>query len=502
MVLGYLVLPGTTLQAQFISHHNPVYQGIQDKPMVGVQITDPAFQNYVTRLTDARKDSIPGLFPDYSKRQAWNSDESLMILRSASGDAYLFNGQNYGFMRQLDGVGGEDVFWHPSDPDILYQSLDSILYRYRVSSGESEPVHIFSDYTWANTRGEGNLSNDGRYYACLGQSYNYATGEVTFKDLLVYDIQEERVISTHALPAGQVNDFDWISISPLGNFVVVDYADEETGRYHGVEVYDRNLNFLWQKPLGAGHSDLGLDAAGREVLIMDVYEDQSNLTHINKYLLADGTETRLLSVSPFFDLHISSRCMNRPGWALISTFDYYARLTDSESDWLPFEDEVFGLKMDGSGTVERYAHHHSRRYSQETQDSDNSVYFAEPHATVSRTGNRILFGSNWRDRIAEEYSIDAYLIDLTQKITTVEDQDLAFRLYPIPASDQLRISTDLSKGYVKILIANSLGQIIRICESGRQDVTVDISGLSAGLYLCIITDRQGVALHRERFIKE
>ena len=154
-------------------------------------------------------------------------------------------------------------------------------------------------------------------------------------------------------------------------------------------------------------------------MIMDIYEPETNKTFIKKFRLSDGKETTLLEVSPLFDLHISCRNEN-PGapfgsWCLISTFDFVGRLTDSSSNWLPFEDEIFLLKLDGSGSVMRIAHHHSRRYSPLTPDSDKSVYWAEPHATVSRRGNRILFGSNWRENIASQSSVDTYLIDLRRE---------------------------------------------------------------------------------------
>jgi hypothetical protein len=86
-------------------------------------------------------------------------------------------------------------------------------------------------------------------------------------------------------------------------------------------------------------------------------------------------------------------------------------LTDSAQNWLAFEDEIFALKLDGSGEVQRIAHHHSRRYSPTTPDSDRSNYFAESHATVSRNGNRIIFGSNWSESVADEMSVDAYVVD-------------------------------------------------------------------------------------------
>jgi hypothetical protein len=494
------------LNGQFVTNHNALFQGEMTQPLPGVQFSDPNFHTPVTRLTDARTAGIHGLFPDYSKRQAWNSNESLMILRTGWGEAHLYNGQNYQFIKVLDGVGGEDVFWHPSNPDLIIYNPDSVLHSYNVITDMNSELHVFAPYTWANTRGEGNISNDGRYYAVVGQMYNYSTGEVIMHDLIVYDIQEGEVTGSMLLPQEELTGFDWVSISPLGNYVVVDYADEETGRYHGVEVYDRNFNFIWQKGLGAGHSDLGLDATGEEVLIMDVYDADANMTHLNKYVLATGTSTRLLSVSPYFDLHHSCRSMLRPGWVYISTFDYYGRLTDNSAGWLPFEDEIFALKMDGSESVERYAHHHSRRYSPSNPDSDNSVYYAEPHATVSRSGKRILFGSNWRTHIEEDFSIDTYLIDLTNLLTGSPQDELpqeegSFKVYPNPVSDNLNILSEKVKTDYRIRLYNSIGMLLEEFIVNQNHANLDIKNLPAGLIYYQITDKTGIPQERGKIIK-
>ncbi|MBI2301947.1 MAG: hypothetical protein HYU66_23845, partial [Armatimonadetes bacterium] len=220
------------------------------------------------------------------------------------------------------------------------------------------------------------------------------------------------VTATLALPPpANLPDFDWVAIAPLGGFVVVDYASTETARFRGVDVYDRALNFVWQRPLGAGHSALGLDAAGNEVLVMAVYDPDRNVNDIKSYRLSDGSETTLLTTSELFDMHFSCRASDRRGWCLVSTFDFQGRLTDSAATWLPYEDEVFALNLDGSGTTRRLCHHHSRRYSPATPDSDTSCYFSEPHATASRTGTRVLFGSNWRDQVADCMSVDAYVVE-------------------------------------------------------------------------------------------
>ena len=62
-----------------------------------------------------------------------------MILRSGTGEAYLYNGQTYEYLRILDGVGGEDVFWHPTNPDLILYNPDSILYSYNVLNDAVTP---------------------------------------------------------------------------------------------------------------------------------------------------------------------------------------------------------------------------------------------------------------------------------------------------------------------------------------------------------------------------
>lgn len=416
ILVCYFLVSVPILKAQLISTHDPLFMPATPKPAVGILYTDPVFNTAVHRITNAVNSGNLGIVPQYSKRQAWNANDSLMILLNGDqGYFSLYNGQTYQFIRALDdpAIGGEDVFWHPLQKNTIIFAGDSILYSYDVATNSTTPLHVFNQYSWINTRGEGNLSNDGRYYAFLGQVYNYSTGDVTFKDIVVYDLVVDQVISIMPLPQAELWDFDWVSVSPLGNYVAIDYADTETGRYHGVEVYDRNLNFLWQLPLGAGHSDCGLDATGDEILVMAVYDADSNLNRINKYRLSDGNMTKLLTLSLYFDMHISFRDVDLPGWCIISAFDFVDRLTDDSLSWLPFEDEVFALNTDGTRDVRRIAHHHSRRFSPVTPDPDNSVYWAEPHATVNKAGTKVLWGSNWRENMDQVTGVDTYLCEFS-----------------------------------------------------------------------------------------
>ncbi|MBI4750295.1 MAG: hypothetical protein HY774_17585 [Acidobacteria bacterium] len=461
----WVVFPGQIAWGQFVTSHDALPQPEISKPLVGVQLTDPVFGTTIQRLTDARAAGVDGIFPEYSRRQAWNADETLLLLRTGDGETLLYEGRTYQFLKRLD-VGGEDVFWHPTNPLLLYYNPDNALHSYHVFTGEDVLLHTFADYDFANTRGEGNLSNDGRYYALVGQKYNQQTGEVRFQDLILFDLILSQVVKTLALPEN-LPDFDWVSISPGGNFIVVDYASEETGPFRGVEVYDLEFQRLWQKPLSSGHSDLGLDAAGEEVLVIGVYDPEPNRNYIKKYRLSGGQETVLLDMEWSFYNHISCRNEARFDWCLVSTYDGEGRLEDSASSWLPFEDELLLVKLDGSGEVRRLAHHHSRRFSPQTPDSDTSVYFAEPHATISRRGDRVLFGSNWRQDISQASSVDAFVVDFRSLIEPTSDFSLALNQMLITIepgnSTQVTITTQIINNFATPI---ALSASIRPLESG------------------------------------
>ena len=414
ITLDALDVEGTLTSAD----HNalPMPQNMA-KPAAGVPFIDPVFGTKVMRITNAAAASRPGIVPDYSKRQAWNCDESLLLLRAGDGTALLYDGSSYKFIKPLDEVGGEDVFWSPTDPSVILYNPGHELWAFNVETGSQYLVLGFDGYEFASTRGEGNLSRNATSYAAVASTYDAATAEVRHKKLLLVTLSTTGGKLTGTIAASldlpqTLTDFDWVSVSPGGNYIVVDYATTTTGRFQGVEVYDRSFTFLWQKPLGYGHSDLGIDANGDEILVMDVYDPDANQTSYMKYRLADGKETELLTVDWSFYDHISLRNTDQPGWCLVSTYDGEGRLSDSPAKWLPFEDEIFLVKLDGSGDVERLAHHHSRRYSPATPDADTSAYFAEPHATASPKGDRILFGSNWRQGMDKVESVDAYVLDL------------------------------------------------------------------------------------------
>ncbi|MBK7995799.1 MAG: hypothetical protein IPK14_21200 [Blastocatellia bacterium] len=413
ILISLNVLPSNTL-AQ-ITNHDRIPQAAMAKPEIRMAVKEPDFFTKMVRITDSQTANMKGSFPLLSKRQAWNIDESLMILKNGDDSVLLYDAQTYEFKKILMGVSGQDIFWHPTDPFSIIYNPGNALYSYNVITDEVKLIRSFSEYVIASSRGEGNLSDNGRYYAFIGETNKLQS--LKLEHLVLYDLWMDKIVGQKTF-LNRFADFSGISVSPKGNFIVVHYQTEMNTFFHAIEVYDQNFNVLWRDNLDIKHSDLAIDSNGMEVLVASRYKLETNATVIEKYRLIDGEMTTLLTLSPEFNASVSCRNAMRYGWSLISTYDNQARLTDSIDNWLPFEDEIFLLNMDGSQRVQRLAHHRSRRFSPTTPDAYNSIAQAEPQATISKNLDRVLFASNWRENVESMPSIDTYLVD-TRSLTTI-----------------------------------------------------------------------------------
>ncbi|MEO8216227.1 MAG: hypothetical protein ABI718_04005 [Acidobacteriota bacterium] len=374
----------------------PVAQTVASQPpqimMERPRYLDPTpidgLETLITRISDA------GVFGGsqriyrhfYSKRQPWNSDGSRLLL-AFENNAYLLDGKTYRLIDTF--TPWSDPIWSNKDPDILYGVASSPggLVEYRVSTRTFRIVQSFPE--WADTSigvGEGNLSDDDRYVALVGVSKSGV-------DVLVYNVGDEKIVSRKAFPGpitlGQ--DLDWASVSPSGRFVVVCL----NGKVKAHDVYDsQTMTFLRRLTFGsASHADMGYDSDGNEVLVT-----QNGSNAISSIRLADGVSRQELPANLMAsNQHISCRNTLRPGWCYVSTFAY-------ENGFEKFMyREIFSLKLDGSGTVERFA----QRFSAEFPVADLE-YARESQAVPNRTGLQVLFASDWGDATSNA-EIDDYV---------------------------------------------------------------------------------------------
>jgi hypothetical protein len=217
--------------------------------------------------------------------------------------------------------------------------------------------------------GEGNLSDDDRYWPLVG-TYNGGT------KLFVYDMQANTV--TGMLDIGSSN-IDCILMSRGGNYVVVKTVEPVAGQV-GTLAFSRTMKFLRKLNNGDSHGDLGYDTAGNEVY---VGQDNNGDRALKSWRLDNGAVRVEVPVAvQSWMQHTSTRGLR--GWALVTSL---AGSPASNYDWSPNYNEAVMVKLDGSGLVQRWAQlHHS---------DTNTDYARQPHGTIARDGQRILWVSDW-----------------------------------------------------------------------------------------------------------
>lgn len=380
-----------------------------DEPPTRVPFQDPVFGTCLIRVTDRVTDfnlgePFQGLKNEYSRIQSLNADGSLIMVFSTTGDWYIYDGFTLAPVGQIP-ISVEPR-WDTDDPDLIYFIDESRLLSYRISTGSLSVIHEFAaDFpgqeiaaVW--TRYEGSPSSDARYWGLMVEDEDWRP-----TDLLIYDLQIDQVIARREVNPDR--DIDSVTISPLGNYFLAfhdDYCDPgqlgDDDHPCGLMVYDRHLENGRGLLRIVGHSDLGLDADGSEVL---VYQD-IDTDYISMLDLENGSVTPLWPIDfshSAIGLHFSGNSFQLPGWVLVST----SNGAQPSTTWM--DDQIFAMELKQGGRVVRFAHTHS--LVDQNQEHD---YWAEPHASVNPDFTRILFTSNWgRSGSAE---VDMYLIELPQ----------------------------------------------------------------------------------------
>lgn len=381
------------------------------EPAARAPFRDAVFGSCVVRATDRDRDKrvddpSGGLKNEYSRVQSFNADESRILVRGTAATWYLYDAATLLPLTQLPV--DVDPRWDATDPNVLYFVSGPQLMRLDVRTQEPTVLHDFSadfpgqalSFVW--TRYEGSPSRDGRFWAMKADDQNYATVA-----LLVYDQLQDRVVAKRdmrGVPGG--SDIDNMTISPLANYVTVDFGDHycERGTMGtdalpcGYMVYDRNLLSGRGLLRIAGHMDLALDPANREVAVFqDIDSDQIAMLDL---ATGDVTNLQPLDFSAHsFGLHISGRALNRPGWVVVSTHDADA----ASLMWM--DKQVFLVELAPGGRVVRLAHHHSLVDPEQEHD-----YWAEPQASSNRDLTKIVFTSNWGHSGTEQ--VEMYMIEL------------------------------------------------------------------------------------------
>ena len=374
---------------------------------------DPVYGSCVVRVTDnAAHPEAPAERNDYSRRQAFNANDTYFLLAARDGHWHLHDAATGRFIRVLNNLtgatdrlaGDAEPQWHPTDPDLLYflprDGIGMQIYQLDLRTNQVSVVadmgpqiqQHWPDASVASTRSEGSPSADGRYWCFMARAM-VDNGSWPMRGVFTWDLQERRIVGT----LSQDGTPDHVSMSPSGKYCVVSHT---TATGPGTRSYRRDFQApyststpdAWlQLHTTSEHSDIALDPQGRDVYVSVDY--QSNGGDVFMQNLETGQRTRLFSTYPgrtATALHISGKAYGRPGWVLVSTYAEHPAddssvqgLHDERRQWL--HRKMFAVSLTENPDIRSIAY----------INSDAFKYEAEPQATVNRNFTRMLFNSTW-----------------------------------------------------------------------------------------------------------
>jgi hypothetical protein len=241
------------------------------KPTKGLSFRDPAYGTCVTRLTDHANEPPVGFARnDYSRRQAYNADSSLILVYALDGFWHVYDGQSFAHVRRLEGLAGDaEPQWHPTDPRKLrffptngaggkILELDVLSNTSVVIADVASKVPGGTPTNFIWTKSEGSPSADHRYWCLMAEDAGFIT-----RTILVYDLVDQRVVGSIAAP----EDPDHVSMSPSGKWCVASYSAPR-----GVIAYTRDFTSSMQVAGNSEHSDIAIDESGDDVYVAVDYQ--------------------------------------------------------------------------------------------------------------------------------------------------------------------------------------------------------------------------------------
>ncbi|MCK6425869.1 MAG: hypothetical protein L6Q75_12330 [Burkholderiaceae bacterium] len=366
------------------------------KPVKGLALAEPTYRTCLVRLTQHATEGLSTFARhDYSRRQAFNADNTRVLIYSLSGHWHVYDANTYQFIKTLSGPAADaEPQWHPLDPDRLYylptNGVGMKVYELTISSGATRVVGDLGARLKARwpgaaaawTRSEGSPSADGRYWCLMVDNSSWGSLGV-----ITWDRDTDTILG-YLDTAGDRPDH--VSMSPSGNYCVV---SGDSAR--GTVAFSRDFSSQRKLLAKSEHSDIALDANGDDLYVSVDYS--TNAGDVFMTNLRTGVRTVLFpsyvngTATAF---HFSGKAYKKPGWVVVSS---YADYGTAGRQWL--HRKVMAVQLAANPVIYNLAHHRSAV----------GQYWGEPHASVSNDFSRVIFNSDWGGAATD---IDAYMIAL------------------------------------------------------------------------------------------
>lgn len=391
------------------------------KPAKGVAVSELNFKTCMVRGTSHAADTnTEFLRNDYSRRQAFNADNSYFLAYAPDGWWHLYDAKTLQHLRKLSPkvanpsvssefhmAGDAEPQWHPTDPNLLYYlptNGGTKLLRLDVRNNSFKIAADFEGKlpSWANnaqhiwTKSEGSPSADGRYWG-----FQVEDGNFNLLGYMVWDLQQNKLVGSR-----KDNDRpDHSSMSASGRWFVTSSDSSGTWAW--------SPDFTKKKKLHSKseHSDLALGPNGEDLYVSVDYQSNEGdvfMTNMDSCPAVPASATsapicpRTVLFTTYINgaataMHFSGKAFSRPGWLLWST---YGTSKSRDGTWPWYTDKIMAVELKANPRIYPIAYHRS----------NVGDYFAEPHATVSRDFTRIAFNSNWDS--SQVLDLDVYLVRL------------------------------------------------------------------------------------------
>lgn len=342
-------MPNTTPSLSYPIESQFTYIATSDASRPGYlnSIIDPVFHTKITRITDSTVFGYADPIHAYPKHQSWNSDGKYIKIKNK-----LIDGNTYNIVKDIKWVG--EPRWSYTDPKILF-GMSSVsggwFSKLNVETNQITVLRKFEGYDQVLIGPyEGHISFDDKYVALSAQ-------DGVDLVVIIYNIQDDIVVTQKRF-AGYWGRLDWVTISPLGDYVLMNWKPFDLD-HQVIDQFDINLNYTRRLSDQGQHGDLGIDENNQEVYVQLEFGSRAGIW---SYRLTDGKELRLLP-DKYDGGHISCQNYKRPGWCYVSTNQEGYK-------------DVFALKLDGSGKVNRFAQHHqtSSAYGSPNPDGTKALF--------------------------------------------------------------------------------------------------------------------------------